>query len=77
MEMIEKYSLDLKLPQIKFINISACSVLLVLLPLPPPLFDLESPCNQCCGSGMFIPDPNLSIPDPGSWVKNIGDPESA
>ncbi len=21
---------------------------------------------QCCGSGMFIPDPNFSIPDPGS-----------
>ncbi len=21
--------------------------------------------NQCCGSGMFIPDPNLSIPDQG------------
>ncbi len=22
--------------------------------------------SQCCGSGMFIPDPNFSIPDPGS-----------
>jgi hypothetical protein len=22
--------------------------------------------KQCCGSGMFIPDPNFSIPDPGS-----------
>ncbi len=21
---------------------------------------------QCCGSGMFIPDPNCSIPGPGS-----------
>jgi hypothetical protein len=21
---------------------------------------------QCCESGMFIPDPNISIPDPGS-----------
>jgi hypothetical protein len=21
---------------------------------------------QCCGSGMFIPDPTFSIPDPGS-----------
>jgi hypothetical protein len=20
--------------------------------------------SQCCGSGMFIPDPNISIPDP-------------
>jgi hypothetical protein len=27
----------------------------------------EAPDNQCCGSGMFIPDPGssfLSIPDP-------------
>jgi hypothetical protein len=23
-------------------------------------------CDQCCGSGMIIPDPNFSIPDPGS-----------
>jgi hypothetical protein len=22
--------------------------------------------SQCCGSGMFIPDPDFSIPDPGS-----------
>ncbi len=22
--------------------------------------------HQCCKSGMFIPDPNFSIPDPGS-----------
>ncbi len=22
--------------------------------------------EQCCGSGMFVPDPNFSIPDPGS-----------
>jgi hypothetical protein len=22
--------------------------------------------KQCCESGMFIPDPNFSIPDPGS-----------
>jgi flagellar biosynthesis GTPase FlhF len=29
---------------------------------------------QGCGSGMFIPDPNLSIPDPGSRVKKIPDP---
>ncbi len=26
---------------------------------------------QCCGSGMFIPDPNFSIPDPGSRSKRI------
>jgi hypothetical protein len=25
--------------------------------------------GQCCGSGMFIPDPDfLPIPDPGSWI---------
>jgi hypothetical protein len=27
---------------------------------------------QCCGSGMFIPDPNFSISDPGSkrlWIR--------
>ncbi len=29
---------------------------------------------QCCGYGMFIPDPNFSIPDPnfsylGSWIR--------
>jgi hypothetical protein len=29
--------------------------------------------NQCCGSGMFIPDPNFSIPDTGSRVKKILD----
>jgi hypothetical protein len=30
------------------------------------------PCMiQCCGSEMFIPDPNFSIPDPGSRVKKI------
>ncbi len=36
------------------------------------------PCKQCCGSGMFIPDPGLRFPDPGSknsnkregWKKN-------
>jgi hypothetical protein len=26
---------------------------------------------QCCGSGMFIPDPNLKIPDPESASKNL------
>jgi hypothetical protein len=29
-----------------------------------------------CGSGMFIPDPNFSNPDPGSRVKKISDPGS-
>jgi hypothetical protein len=33
--------------------------------------------NQCCGSGMFIPDPNFSIPDPGSRRFRIPDPGSA
>jgi hypothetical protein len=27
--------------------------------------------SQCCGSGMFIPEPNFSIPDPGSASKNL------
>ncbi len=29
---------------------------------------------QCCGSGMFNPDPNFSIPDPGSKRFRIPDP---
>jgi len=28
---------------------------------------------QCCGSGMFIPDPNFSIPDSGSKRLQIPD----
>ena len=28
---------------------------------------------QCCGSGMFIPDPSFSIPDPESRIKKILD----
>ncbi len=34
--------------------------------------------SQCCGSGMFIPDPNFYIPDPDprSKVKKIPDPGS-
>ncbi len=31
--------------------------------------------KQCCGSGMFIPDPNFFYP--GSRVKKISDPGSA
>ncbi len=30
--------------------------------------------RQCCGSVMFIPDPNFSIPNPRSKVKKIPDP---
>jgi hypothetical protein len=40
--------------------------------------------NQCCGSGMFIPDPGswfLTIPDPGSRIPDPGsripDPKTA
>ncbi len=29
--------------------------------------------SQCCGSGKFIPDPNFSIPDPGSFWSRIQD----
>ncbi len=32
--------------------------------------------SQCCGSGMFIPDPNCAIPDPRSRVKKTPDPGS-
>ncbi len=44
-------------------------------------FFVYSSCKQCCGSGMFIPDPTffhpgsrirtVSIPDPGSSSKNL------
>ncbi len=42
----------------------------------PPLLRFSGPVSvgdlvrQCCWSGMFIPDPNFSIPDPGS--ENFG-----
>jgi hypothetical protein len=46
----------------------------------------ENSLKQCCGSWMFIPDPNFSIlgpgsrvrkfPDLGSRVRKIPDPES-
>jgi hypothetical protein len=39
--------------------------------------ELESsniPGKQCCGSWMFIPDPNFSKPDLGSRVKKISNP---
>ncbi len=32
---------------------------------------------QCCGSGIFIPDPNFSIPDPGSRGKKSRIPNTA
>jgi hypothetical protein len=35
------------------------------------LHSVPATINQCCGSGMFIPDPNFSIPDPGSASKNF------
>jgi hypothetical protein len=50
----------------------------------PPFFALLSESGpdrqiryllpQCCGPGMFIPDPNFSLPDPGS--KKHPDPGS-
>jgi hypothetical protein len=48
-----------------------------------PLIFFKATYQQCCGSGMFIPDPgsdffpsripdpNFSIPDPGSASKNL------
>ncbi len=35
------------------------------------LLQLESPSQQCCGSGMFFPYSNFSIPDSGSRVKKV------
>ncbi len=35
----------------------------------------ESTHNQCSGSGMFIPYPKFPVPDPGSMVKKIPDPD--
>ncbi len=32
--------------------------------------------KQCCGSGMFFPDPNFSIQHPGSRVNKIPIPRS-
>ena len=29
---------------------------------------------QCCGSGIFIPDPEISMPDPTTARKERGDP---
>jgi hypothetical protein len=29
-------------------------------------------CKQCCGSGMFIPDPGSRISDPGSRILDLG-----
>ncbi len=49
---------------------------------PGPILDKvryrpeDQSLSQCCRSGMFIPDPNFSIPDPGSKRFRIPDPES-
>jgi hypothetical protein len=32
---------------------------------------VDSFLEQCCGYGMFIPDPTFSISDPGSASKNL------
>jgi hypothetical protein len=42
--------------------------MLMLRPILPLLLHM-----QCCGSGMFIPDPNFSILDPGSKNHRIPD----
>jgi hypothetical protein len=49
-----------------------------------PLVRIDAGYMQCCGSGMFIPDPNFSFPDPnffhpGSLIRifSIPDPGSA
>ncbi len=35
-----------------------------IVPVGPTRLNLQV-SKKCCGSGMFIPDPNFSIPDPG------------
>jgi hypothetical protein len=40
-----------------------------------PAYGNIIPCMLCCGSGMFIPDPNFCISDPGSRGEKIPDPE--
>jgi hypothetical protein len=39
------------------------------------LTSVQYPTNQCCGSGMFIPNHNFSIPDPGSKRFRIPNPD--
>jgi hypothetical protein len=44
-----------------------------ICPNPDPL---QLHGKQCYGSGMFIPDPTFSIPDPGFEFFSIPDPGS-
>jgi hypothetical protein len=42
-----------------------------------PVIDEDSlAINQCCGSGMLIPDPGSKYFHPASWAKKILDPVS-
>ena len=48
----------------------------VVLSIPDPDPDFFLPIPQCCGSGMFIPDPGSRIPDPDFYPSRIPDPGS-
>ncbi len=55
-----------------------CGPRLILRPVkanPNSLNLVDLLLNKCCGSGMFIPDPNGSIPDAGSKRYRITDPD--
>ncbi len=62
------------------VRVCACCMLVLFPDIKRKLIDeLESsniPGKQCCGSGMFIPDPNFSKPDLGSRVKRSRIPDS-
>jgi hypothetical protein len=41
-------------------------LLLVIIALQCPLYENEKTYAQCCGSGMFIPDPDFYLSGSGS-----------
>ncbi len=43
-------------------------LLLIIKALQCPLFENKETCAQCCGAGMFIPDPEF-------YPSRISDPE--
>jgi hypothetical protein len=51
----------------------ATQVTIPVFSCPGTVHTAELRKYQCCESGMFIPDPNFSISDPGSRVKKIPD----
>ncbi len=41
--------------------------------MPYVQYLISFPDNQCCGSGMFIPDPTFF--HPGSRIRNVSNPD--